>query len=77
MSAHVAPERWAELAAGRLEAPVVAELEAHAAACASCRAERARVEAARGAFAALRRETPALGVESVSARIHWTISSEL
>jgi hypothetical protein len=77
MSAHVAPERWAELAAGRIEAAERAALEAHAATCERCREARARVEAARRAFDSVRRETPALGWESLGARVHWTISSEL
>ena len=77
MSGHVAPGRWAELAAGHLDADTRAELEAHAAACERCRAERTRVESARDTFEVIRKETPALGWESLGARVHWTISSEL
>jgi ferric-dicitrate binding protein FerR (iron transport regulator) len=77
MSRHVAPERWAELAAGRVDAHTRAAMELHATECERCRKERARVEQARAAFASVRRETPPLGWESLGARLHWTISSEL
>jgi ferric-dicitrate binding protein FerR (iron transport regulator) len=77
VSAHVAPDRWADLAAGRVDAATRATMDAHAAGCARCRDERARVEAVRTSFDAIRRGTPALGVESQAARSHWIISSEL
>ncbi len=77
MSRHVAPTRWAQLAAGRVDSVERLELEAHAAACTRCHEERARVVAARAAFEAVAREQPPLGWESLGARLHWTISSEI
>lgn len=78
MSKHVAPERWADLAAGRVSDAERAALEAHAAACEPCRGARGRVEQARRAMDAIADgPVPALNWETLGARIHWSVSSDL
>jgi ferric-dicitrate binding protein FerR (iron transport regulator) len=73
----VAPHRWADAAAGRLSAGVVARMEAHAAGCADCAAARARVASARGAFGEIARAPgPELRWEHLGARIYWATSSQ-
>ncbi len=75
--AHVAPHRWADLAAGRLSEAERARLERHAAGCARCAAARARVVAARAACAEIAAtEAPSLHWDHIGARIYWVTSSE-
>jgi hypothetical protein len=58
MRSHVAPERWAELAAGRLTSGEGAALVAHADACARCARVRRRVDATRATLALLHDAPP-------------------
>jgi hypothetical protein len=75
---HVAPERWADLAAGRVSPQERTRLEAHAASCDRCAAARARVEAARRTLSVVRETPPpTLGWDLLGARAYWTTSSEL
>lgn len=78
MSRHPAPERWADLFAGRVPEPERAALEAHAAACEPCAGARRRVEAARAAMTTIA-DAPALPLnwDTLGARIHWSVSSDL
>jgi hypothetical protein len=74
---HVAPERWAELARGQLDAAARVELEAHAASCLACRAERARVESALAAMDVIAdADAPELAWDALDARMHWIASSQ-
>jgi ferric-dicitrate binding protein FerR (iron transport regulator) len=72
---HVAPEVWAELAAGRLAAQRQARLERHARSCAACQRVREQVLAARATLHALREvATPELGWDSIRAKLRWELS---
>jgi hypothetical protein len=74
---HVAPHRWADAIAGRLDANEVKAMETHAATCERCSKARTRVERASQSFPALRaRSAPELGWDGVRARVHWSVSSE-
>lgn len=76
MSRHVAPSRWAAYARGTLAPRQAADADAHAAACARCRAARDRVTGAMRAMRAIASQgDPSLPWESVRARIHWERST--
>jgi ferric-dicitrate binding protein FerR (iron transport regulator) len=76
-TSHVAPHRWADALAGRLDARELETMESHAASCATCTKARSRVERASQSFPALRAQSaPDLGWDSVRARVHWSVSSE-
>lgn len=75
--AHVGPHRWADAAAGRLTAAERRRLEAHAAACTTCAAEREEVVRTWSAFGEIREaEPPPLRWDHIGARIYWITSSE-
>lgn len=77
MSRHVAPERWADALAGRLDERARAQIEQHAETCQACARARARVGRASDAFAAIRSQAgPELPWDSVRARVHWSVSKE-
>jgi hypothetical protein len=77
MSAHVAPHRWADVLAGRVDAREVKSMETHAVSCTRCATARSRVERASQSFPALRAQSaPDLGWDSVRARVHWSVSTE-
>lgn len=74
---HVPAHRWADAAAGTVDARRRAAMERHADACADCARARARVRGAREAFGEIRAESaPALNWEHIGARIYWVTSSE-
>ena len=73
---HVAPETWAELAAGRLEG-ARATLEAEAATCPRCAADRAKVEAARGTLRAITDAgAPNLPWDSIGTKLGWALAAD-
>ncbi len=74
---HVAPHRWADAWAGRVEDEERAAMEHHADACRACARARDRIRSASDSFPALRAQpAPELAWDSVRARIHWEISTE-
>jgi len=74
---HVAPHRWADAFAGKLDDAERAEIEAHAATCRACARARDRIKLASGSFPALRAiQPPEIAWDSVRARVHWSVSSE-
>src|SRR5579883_869179 len=76
MARHVAPHRWADALAGRVDDPERAAMAEHAATCHRCRTARDRVGMSTDAFAAIRKDAPPdLGWDSIRARVHWDVSS--
>lgn len=77
MGRHVAPHRWADAAAGALNASQIAAMEEHADQCETCARARDRVRAAQQGFSDIRQgEAPRLNWEHIGARIYWVTSSE-
>lgn len=77
MSAHVAPHRWADAYAGRLDESERTEMEGHAATCRTCAQARERVMRASDTFLAIRNlAAPEVPWDSVRARVHWSVSTE-
>lgn len=77
MSAHVQPQRWADMFAGRVDETERTEMEAHAKQCASCKRARDRVGRASDSFTAIREQpAPELAWDGVRARVHWSVSKE-
>jgi len=74
---HVAPHRWADLAAGRIGEAEANRIRAHVAECSRCARARDRVT---GAYTALpdiaRAPAPELGWDHIGARVYWAVSSE-
>ncbi|MGN6110282.1 MAG: FecR family protein [Kofleriaceae bacterium] len=76
-SRHVAPHRWADAWAGRVEEAERADMERHAEKCPRCARARARIHRASDSFAAIRTQSsPDLPWDSVRARVHWSVSTE-
>lgn len=76
MSRHIAPHRWADALAGRLEPERVRKMDDHAAACTRCTGTRRQVERAVESFAAIASQpAPQVGWDSVRARVHWSVST--
>lgn len=76
MIGHVAPVRWAKLAAGEVRAPAAARMRAHAARCVRCRQAQERIAAAQAAMRELREETgPELPWDSIRAKVRWQLGS--
>jgi ferric-dicitrate binding protein FerR (iron transport regulator) len=74
---HVAPHRWADLWAGRVEEPERAEMENHARSCRACHRVRQRVTRASDSFVAIRSQPPPdMPWDAVRARVHWSVSTE-
>lgn len=74
---HVAPQRWADLWAGRVDEAERTALERHAAECPRCARERERVTRASDSFASIKQQpAPELAWDSVRARVHWSVSTE-
>ena len=72
---HVAPERWADVAAGRVGSAEAARLAAHADRCDACAAARTRVLGATAALKGLATSAPPkLDWDLVDVRMRWTIS---
>ncbi|MCB9571993.1 MAG: FecR domain-containing protein [Kofleriaceae bacterium] len=74
---HVAPHRWADAAAGLLDARELARMASHVAGCAACARARDRIAASREAFADIAQApAPELSWEHVGARVYWASSRE-
>jgi hypothetical protein len=77
VSAHIAPHRWADLWAGRVDDEERREMERHAAACKACRHVRHRITRASDSFANIRSlSLPDVPWDEVRARVHWSVSTE-
>ncbi len=74
---HVAPHRWADLWAGRVDDAERSAMEAHADDCPKCARTRARVTRASDSFASIKNlQAPELAWDSVRAKVHWAVSTE-
>jgi len=74
---HVAAQRWADLARGRVSAGDERRMRAHTATCDACARVRDRMAGVVGAFADIAREpAPELGWDHIRARVYWATSSE-
>jgi FecR protein len=77
VSAHVAPHRWADLWAGRVDDIERRAMERHAATCRACARVRQRVTRASDSFATIRTlSSPEASWDSIRARVHWSVSTE-
>jgi hypothetical protein len=77
VSAHVKPQRWADMFAGRVGDDERAEMQAHAKSCKECKRARDRVGRASDSFTAIREQPgPELPWDGVRARVHWSVSKE-
>jgi len=77
MSDHVAPHRWADLWAGRVEDAERAEMERHAEGCRSCARVRQRVTRASDSFHTIRSlSPPEVSWDAIRAKVHWSVSTE-
>jgi hypothetical protein len=77
MSGHVAPHRWADLWAGRVDASERAAMEHHAQRCRVCTRIRQRVTRVSDSFAAIRTQpSPEVSWDAVRARVHWSVSTQ-
>ncbi|HSS00998.1 MAG TPA: FecR family protein [Kofleriaceae bacterium] len=77
MSAHVAPHRWADLWAGRVEEAERVEMERHAKRCRACQRVRQRVTRASDSFVAIRTQSvPEVSWDAIRAKVHWSVSTE-
>jgi hypothetical protein len=77
VSAHIAPHRWADLWAGRVDDAERGVMEAHAERCRACARARERVTRASDSFVSIRAQSsPDLAWDSVRARVHWSVSTE-
>lgn len=76
MTKHIAPHLWADAIAGRLSATRCDAIDRHAASCSRCARDRDEVRRAVDAFAAIRQQVaPAVGWDTVRARVHWSVST--
>lgn len=76
MSRHIAPHRWADALAGRVEAKQLAEMDTHATACPRCAQARREIERTVETFATIRSQSaPQVSWDSVRARVHWSVST--
>src|ERR1041385_7225385 len=74
---HVAPHRWADLWAGRVEDAERVEMERHADECPACARVRRRVTRASDSFASIRSQTaPDVSWDEIRARVHWSVSTQ-
>jgi ferric-dicitrate binding protein FerR (iron transport regulator) len=77
VSEHVAPHRWADLWAGRVEEAERATMERHAERCRACARVRQRVTRASDSFATIRTQAPPeVPWDAIRARVHWSVSTE-
>lgn len=77
MSRHVAPHRWGDAFAGRVDDAERAAMDRHAEGCAACTRQRERVQRASDTFPKLRAQSaPELPWDSIRARVHWSVSTE-
>jgi hypothetical protein len=76
VSAHVAPHRWADLWAGRVDEAERIEMERHAERCRACQRVRHRVTRASDSFVAIRTQAPPdVPWDAIRARVHWSVST--
>lgn len=77
MSDHVAPHRWADLWAGRVDDTERLAMERHAEHCRACQRVRQRITRASDSFVAIRTQsTPEVSWDAIRARVHWSVSTE-
>jgi hypothetical protein len=77
VSEHVAPHRWADLWAGRVDEAERATMERHADGCRACAKVRQRVTRASDSFATIRTQAPPeVPWDTIRARVHWSVSTE-
>lgn len=77
MSGHVAPHRWADLWAGRVDEDERLMMERHARSCRACARVRQRVTRASDSFATIRTQSsPEVPWDAIRARVHWSVSTE-
>jgi hypothetical protein len=77
VSRHVAPHRWADAFAGKLDDRERARMDRHAGSCAACKRARERVARASDSYGSIRTQpSPELPWDSVRARVHWAVSKE-
>jgi hypothetical protein len=77
MSGHVAPHRWADLWAGRVDDDERVMMERHAQRCRACARVRHRVTRASDSFATIRTQSsPEVPWDAIRARVHWSVSTE-
>jgi hypothetical protein len=77
VSEHVAPHRWADLWAGRVDEAERATMERHADRCRACARVRQRVTRASDSFAQIRTQAPPeVPWDTIRARVHWSVSTE-
>jgi hypothetical protein len=77
VSEHVAPHRWADLWAGRVDEAERATMERHAEHCRACARVRQRVTRASDSFVAIRTQAPPeVPWDTIRARVHWSVSTE-
>jgi hypothetical protein len=77
VSEHVAPHRWADLWAGRVDDAERIEMERHADRCRACARVRQRVTRASDSFVAIRTQSPPeVSWDAIRARVHWSVSTE-
>jgi len=77
VSEHVAPHRWADLWAGRVDEAERATMERHVKRCRACARVRQRVTRASDSFATIRTlSVPDVPWDAIRARVHWSVSTE-
>jgi len=77
VTAHIAPHRWADLWAGRVNDDERAAMERHVKECRGCARVRQRVTRASDSFVAIRSQpAPEVPWDAVRARVHWSVSTE-
>jgi hypothetical protein len=77
VTAHIAPHRWADLWAGRVDSAERDEMERHAKRCRACARVRQRVTRASDSFVAIRTQpSPDVPWDAVRARVHWSVSTQ-
>jgi len=77
MSECVAPHRWADLWAGRVDDAERAAMEHHAKGCRACARIRQRVTRASDSFVAIRSQSPPeVSWDAIRAKVHWSVSTE-
>jgi ferric-dicitrate binding protein FerR (iron transport regulator) len=77
VTAHIAPHRWADAWAGRVDDAERETMERHAEACPKCARARERITRASDSFVAIRNQSsPEISWDAVRARVHWSVSTE-
>ncbi|HEY0481537.1 MAG TPA: FecR family protein [Kofleriaceae bacterium] len=77
MSDHVAPHRWADLWAGRVDDAERSMMERHVERCRACARVRQRVTRASDSFVAIRSlSPPEASWDAIRAKVHWSVSTE-